>query len=86
MLNDPKVQFATDQEQFVFILDSRLDFREYMKNKINKCIKIICMMKKRSLALSIKILLKINNKNYTSLMLNDAKLQFDNSQKHLLFI
>ena len=47
MLNDPKVQFLTNQEQFVLILDSRLDFIEHMKNKINKCIKTIYMMKKR---------------------------------------
>ena len=86
MLNDAKVQFATNQEQFVLILDSGLDFIEHMKNKMNKCIKIICMMKKRSLALSIKILLTINSKNYPSLMLNDAKVQFACSQKHLLLI
>ena len=86
MLNDAKVQFATNQEQFVLILDSGLDFIEHMKNKMNKCIKIICMMKKRSLALSIKILLTINSKNYPSLMLNDAKVQFACSRKHLLLI
>ena len=35
MLNNAKVQFATNQEQFVLILDSGLDFLEQMKNKIN---------------------------------------------------
>ena len=86
MLNNPNLQFATDQEQLVLILDSRLDFIEHMQNKINKCIKIICITEKRSLALAIKILVTKNNKNYTSLMLNDAKVQFASSQKHLLFI
>ena len=44
------------------------------------------MMKRRSLALSIKILLTISSKNYPSLMLNEAKVQFASSHKHLLLI
>ena len=44
------------------------------------------MMKKSSLTQSKKILLKIYNKNYPSLMLNDAKVQFATSHKHLVLI
>ena len=44
MLNDSKVQFATNQKHLLFILDSRLDFNEHIDNKINKCNKIISMM------------------------------------------
>ena len=85
MLNDTKVQLATNQEQLVLILDSRLDFIEHIKNKINKCIKIIGMMKIRSLAFSIKMLLAIYNKNYPLLMLNESKVQFAATQKHLVY-
>ena len=84
VLNDAKVQLATRQKHLVLILDSRLCFIEHVNNKINKCNKIICMMKRRSLALSIKILLTIYNKNYPSLMLNEAKVQFATSQKYLV--
>ena len=58
MLNDTKVQFTTNQKHLVKISDSRIDFIEHIDNKIKKCNKIICMMKRRSLALSIKVLLK----------------------------
>ena len=44
------------------------------------------MMRRHSLALSRKILLKTYNKHYPSLMLNDAKAKFATSQKHLLLI
>ena len=44
------------------------------------------MMKRRSLALSIKVLLKVYIKSYPFLMLIDARVQFDISQKHLLFV
>ena len=86
ILNDAKVQFTTSHKHLVFVLDSRLDFTEYMNKKINKCIKILGMIKRRSLALSRKLLLTINDKNYPSLMLNDEKVQFAGSQKHLLLI
>ena len=83
MLNDAKVQFATSQKHFVLILDSRLDFIEHIDDKITKCNKIIGMIKRRSLALSRKILLTIYNKSYPSFMLNDTKVQFTTNQKHL---
>ena len=86
MLNDAKVQFATNQEQFVLILDSGLDFIEHMKNKINKCHQVIGMMKRRSSSSSIKILLLLCNKNKPSLIVNDAEVQFATTQKYLVLI
>ena len=44
------------------------------------------MIKRRSLALSRKILLKIYNETYPSFMLNNAKEQFATTQKHLVLI
>ena len=72
MLNDAKVQFATSHKHLVLILDSRHDLIEHIDYKINKCKKIIGLMKRRSLAPSRKVLLTIYNKYYPSLMLNDA--------------
>ena len=86
MPNDATMQFATSHKHLVLILNSRHDFIEHIDNKINKCNKIICMMKRRSLAFSRKILLIIYSKNYPSLMLNDVKLKLATSQKHLLLI
>ena len=83
MLNHAKVEFATNEKHLVLILDSTLDFIEHIDNKINKCYKIIGMMKRSSLRLSKNILLKIH-KNYTSLMLKDTKVQFSTSQIHLV--
>ena len=74
MRNDTKVQFATNQEHLVLVLDFRLDFIEHIDNKINKCNKIIGMMKRRSLARSRKVLLTVYNKDYPSLMLNDTRV------------
>ena len=58
MLNDTSVQIVTNGKHLVQILVSRLDLIEYIDNKINKCEKIIGLMKRSSLALSIKIFLK----------------------------
>ena len=82
MLNDSKVQFASSQKHLVLILDSGLDFFEHIGNKIKKYKEIIGMMKKSSLTQSKKFLLKIYNKNYPSLMLNDIKWQFETSPKN----
>ena len=51
VLIDKYVKFATSQIYLVLILDSRLDFIEHINNKINKCNKIIGVMKRRSVAL-----------------------------------
>ena len=78
MLKDAKNQFATTQKHLVLILDSRLDFSEYIDSKINNYKQIIGMMKESSLTQPKKVLLTIYNKNYPSLMLNDTKVQFEN--------
>ena len=59
VLNDAEVQFATTQKYLVLILDSRLELIENIDNKVNKWNKIIGIVKRRSLALSRKILLTI---------------------------
>ena len=85
MLNDSKVQFATNQKHLVWVLDFRLDFIEHIDNRVNKCNKILGLTKRRSLGLLRKILLKLY-RNYSWLMLNDAKVQFATSQKYLVLI
>ena len=57
--NDNKVQTAISQKHLGLVLDSKLDFNEHISNKINKCNKIIGIMKKLSLFLSRKTLLTI---------------------------
>ena len=51
MLNDAKVQFANSPKHLLSLLDSRFDIVEHIDKKINKCTKIIGVMKRRSLAL-----------------------------------
>ena len=41
-----KVQLAYSQKHLVLILDFKLDFKEHIDNKINKCNKIIGIMKR----------------------------------------
>ena len=53
--NDNKVQTAISQKHHLgLVSDSKLDFNEHISNKINKCNKIIGIMKKLSLFLSQK--------------------------------
>ena len=59
MFDDTKVQLATCQKHLGLVLDSKLDFNEHIDNKINKCNKIISIMKKLSLILSRKSWLTI---------------------------
>ena len=54
--NGDNVQTAISQEHLGLVLDSKLDFNEHISNKINKCNKIIVIMKKLSLFLLRKIL------------------------------
>ena len=60
--NGDKIQTAISQKHLRLVLDSKLDFNEHISNKINKCNKVIGIMKKHSLFLSRKTLLK----NYKS--------------------
>ena len=57
--NGDNVQTAVSQNHLGLVLDSKLDFNEHTSNKINKCNKIIGIMKKLSLFLSWKPLLTI---------------------------
>ena len=59
VFNDNKVQLANSQKHLGLILDSKLDFNEHIDNKINKCNKVIGIMKRLSLILSRKSLLTI---------------------------
>ena len=59
VFNDTKVQLANSQKHLGLILDSKLDFNEHIDIKINKCNKIIGIMKRLSLILSRKSLLTI---------------------------
>ena len=57
--NGNKFQTAVSQKHLDLVLDFKLDFNEHISNKINKCNKIISIMKKRCLFLSRKTLLAI---------------------------
>ena len=57
--NGDNVQAVISQKQLGLLLDSKLDPDENINNKINKCNKIIGIMKKLSLFLSRKTLLTI---------------------------
>ena len=64
MFNDFKVQLATSQKYLGLILDSRLDFNGHIDNKINKCNKIIGIMRRLSLILSRNTLYKAFVRSY----------------------
>ena len=59
MFNKTKAQLTTSRKHLGLILDLKLDFTEHIDNKINKCNKIIGIMKRRSLILLRKSLLTI---------------------------
>ena len=46
VFNNIKVQIADSQKYLGLIVDSKLDFNEHIDNKINKCNKIIGIMKR----------------------------------------
>ena len=72
--NGDNIQTAISQKHLGLVLDSKVDFNEYISNKINKCNKIKGIMKKLSLLLSWKTLLKIyklfvrRNLDYTDII------------------
>ena len=59
VFNDSKLQLGNSQKHLGLILDFKHDFNERIDNKINKCNKIIGIMKRLSLILSRKSLLTI---------------------------
>ena len=76
MFNVTKVQLANSQKHLRLILDSKLDFNEHIDNKINKCNKIIGIMKRFSLILSRKSLLTIY-KSFVKTNLDYADIIYD---------
>ena len=76
IFNDTKVELATSQKHLGLILDSRLDFNEHIDYKINKCNKIIGIMKRLSLTLSRKTLLTIC-KSFVKPILDYADIIYD---------
>ena len=46
VFNDTKVHLGNSQKHLGLILDSELDFNEHIDNKIDKCNKIIGIMKR----------------------------------------
>ena len=73
--NGDNVQTAISQEHLGLVLDSKLDFNEHISNKINKCNKIIVIMKKLSLFLLRKILQTY--KSFVRPNLDDADIILD---------
>ena len=59
VFNDIKVQLINSQKHLALILDSRFDFNEHTDNKINKCNKLVGIIKRLSLTLSTKSLLTV---------------------------
>ena len=79
IFNDTKVQLDTNQKYLGLILDSRLFSRhinEHIDYKINKCNKIIGIMKRLSLTLPRKSLLTIN-KFFVRPILDYADIIYD---------
>ena len=83
VFNDNKVQLANSQKHLGLILDSKLDFNEYIDNKINKCNKVIGIMKKLSLILSRKSLPTIY-KSFVRPNLDYADIIYDKPFNELL--
>ena len=61
--NGDNVQTAISRKHLGLVLDFKLEFNERISNKINRCNKIIGIMRKLSLFLSRKTLLTIYNIN-----------------------
>ena len=59
VVDSTRVQLGNSQNHFELVLHSKLDFNEHIDNKTNKWNKIICIMKRLSLILPRKSLLKI---------------------------
>ena len=74
--NGDNVQTAISQKHLGLVLDSKLDFNEHINNKINKCNKIIGIMKKLYLFLSRKTLLTIY-KSFVTPNLDYADIIYD---------
>ena len=85
VFNDAKVQFATSQKHLGLILDFKLDFNDHTDSKINKCNKIIGIIKILSLILSRKSLLTIY-KPFARPNLDYADLIYDKPFNESIFL
>ena len=74
--NNDKIQSVSAQEHLGLILDSKLDFKQHIDDKINKCNKIIGTMRRLSMTLSRKILLTIY-KSFVRPLLDYADIIYD---------
>ena len=92
VFNDTKVQIANSQKHLGLILISKLDFKEHIDNKINKCNKIMGIMKRLSLILSRESLLTIYksvvrpNLDYADIIYDKPLLNFSIEQLKWLSI
>ena len=75
--NNKEVKLATSQKHLGLILDSKLDFQEHIDNKINKCNRIIGIMKRLLSVISRKNLLTIY-KSFVRPHLDYADIIYDN--------
>ena len=74
--NNNKIQFAPAPKNLGLILDSKLDFNQHIDDKINKCNKIIGIMRRLSMTVSRKSLLRIY-KSFVRPLLDYADIIYD---------
>ena len=78
--NGNQVQQCSSRKHLGLFLDNKLDFNKYLDEKINKCNKIIGMMKKLSLSVSRQSLLAIY-KTFVRPNLDYVDIIYDKPQK-----
>ena len=78
--NGNQVQQCSSQEHFGMLLDNKLDFNKYRGEKINKCNRIIGMMKKLFLSVSRQSFLTIY-KSFVRRNLDYADIIYDKPHK-----
>ena len=78
--NGNQVQRCSSQQHVGLILNNKLDFNKYLDEKINKCNKIIGMIKKLSTSVSRQSLLTIY-KSFVRPMLDYGDIIYDKPHK-----
>ena len=78
--NGNQVQQCLSPKHLGFILDNKLDFNKHLDEKINKCNKIIGMMKKLSISVSRQSLLTIY-KSFVRPILDYGDIIYDKPHK-----
>ena len=78
--NGNQVQRCSSQKHLGLILDNKLDFNKHLDEKINKCNKIIGMMKKLSTSVSRQSLLAIY-KSFVRPILDYGDIIYDKPHK-----